>query len=204
MAITTYNCMLLNGGDERSIDSLSAGSLLTGDRVVLTLNGQASIYAYDANGTEAEQTATHPYIIRPDDYSTGGNWIEQITAAANSKKMVTTTHDLSIDNTTQDITGFGFSPNSAIIMAGLNDAHMVSWAIWDGIKGDGIFTLASTVSHPFGVSSADNSIMGIQVQAGYRARVTKIDPIEDGLRFTWGVKTGAPYGTPTIMILGMQ
>ena len=73
---TTYNCDSLIGGGSRCLDGLSVVSLADKDRAICAVGSQFFYFVYDADGTAVEQTSTHPYVIRPDDYSVGGNWVE--------------------------------------------------------------------------------------------------------------------------------
>ncbi|MFA5240550.1 MAG: hypothetical protein WC476_12705, partial [Phycisphaerae bacterium] len=80
MAITTYNCTALTGGGERSVDALPStgeSAVITGDRINCCVGGITYVFVYSSTGTDAENVATHPFIIRPDDYDAGGNWVEQ-------------------------------------------------------------------------------------------------------------------------------
>jgi hypothetical protein len=46
------------------------------------VSGQFTFFSFDADGTDAENVTTHPYVVRPNDYSTGGVWKEQVPWAA--------------------------------------------------------------------------------------------------------------------------
>jgi len=88
MPYTTYNCDALTGGAARALDSYSVGALTTGDRAFVDEAGETLRFKYNSAGTAAENVSTHPYVVRPDDYSDGGNWEEQetvgnVSAAAN-------------------------------------------------------------------------------------------------------------------------
>lgn len=80
-ALVTYNCSSLTGGDSRSLDYLSVSDLSDGDRAfVMYTSGTSAylaIFEYYASGTSTEETTGHPYVVRPDDYATGGIWVEQ-------------------------------------------------------------------------------------------------------------------------------
>ena len=74
MAIKTYNCTSLTGGGVRALDALLVANLGDGDRAhVITADG-FYVFEFDATATAAESS---PDVIRPDDYSTGGNWVNQ-------------------------------------------------------------------------------------------------------------------------------
>lgn len=78
MAKTIYNCDALTGGAARALDSHSVGDLSDGDRaVVLDASNDLMVFEFQSAATDAENTATHPYRVRPDDYATAGVWYEQ-------------------------------------------------------------------------------------------------------------------------------
>lgn len=79
MAYTIYNCLDLQGGGTRSLDSLSVGDLSNEDRAIVFNNGKAFFFEFDSTSTESETIAAHPFKIRPDDYASAGVWIEQET-----------------------------------------------------------------------------------------------------------------------------
>jgi hypothetical protein len=81
MAFKVYNCNALTGGGERALDLLSVTVLATGDRGICSVSGILSYFVYNSAGTNPENTATRPRTIRPDDYSTGGNWDESLIAS---------------------------------------------------------------------------------------------------------------------------
>ena len=76
MAYTVYNCTALTGGAARALDALSKAVLATNDRAFCVVSNILYVFSYLSTGTNAEQITTHPYTIRPDDYSDGGNWTE--------------------------------------------------------------------------------------------------------------------------------
>jgi len=80
MPYTTYNCDALTGGAARALDSYSVSVLTTGNRAFVDESGETLRFKYNSAGTAAENVSTHPYVVRPDDYSIGGNWEEQIAA----------------------------------------------------------------------------------------------------------------------------
>lgn len=97
-ALVTYNATGLTGGATRDLDYLSVDDLSDGDRAICFVESGSSRYyyyfEYDATGTTAEGTSSHPYHVRPDDYSTGGVWVEA------SVNWVEFDGDLSIQNLT--------------------------------------------------------------------------------------------------------
>jgi hypothetical protein len=61
----------LTGGTADDLDGLSVGDLTTGDFAVTFEGGVRYWHEYDSTATAAEDS---PNVIRPDDYSSGGNW----------------------------------------------------------------------------------------------------------------------------------
>lgn len=79
MALTTYNCTALTGGAARALDSYSVGDLVDGDRAICAVGGKLLYFIFDATATDAEDVSSHPYKVRPDDYTSQGVWVEQVT-----------------------------------------------------------------------------------------------------------------------------
>lgn len=79
-----YGCTALIGGTSGALDSLDITGASSPNEDNLVENDVASVwtisgttvkvyhYIFDASGTEAENS---PYVIRPDDYATAGNWL---------------------------------------------------------------------------------------------------------------------------------
>lgn len=88
MAYTVYNCDTMTGGAARSLDVLSVGALTTGDRAIVLATAAAYFFKYNSAGTAAEQVATAPRVVRPDDYASGGNWEEYVAAATASSSVL--------------------------------------------------------------------------------------------------------------------
>jgi len=97
MPYTTYNCDALTGGAARALDSLSVGDLTTGDRAVIAVSGEFLYFVYDSTATAAENVSTHPYVVRPDDYSSGGNWEEQETLGGIASANLTDDAEITFD-----------------------------------------------------------------------------------------------------------
>ena len=76
--VNTYNCNGLTGGGSRVLDSHSVNDLVNNDRAICGVSGELLYFKYNATGTTAEQVVAHPYLIRPNDYVTQGNWEEQV------------------------------------------------------------------------------------------------------------------------------
>lgn len=68
----------LTGGGTYAIDAVSVSLLQDGDQAFVADTGTSRWYhfVYVAAATDAENVATHPYKIRPDDYVTAGVWYE--------------------------------------------------------------------------------------------------------------------------------
>lgn len=95
-AYTTFNCDTLTGGASRALDSHAVGDLTTGDRAICAISGELLYFVYDSTATAAENVATHPYVVRPDDYSTGGNWEEQVWGGGTDTLSITAAAELTI------------------------------------------------------------------------------------------------------------
>jgi hypothetical protein len=80
LAIVTYNVDYLTGGNARALDYISVNDLNNGDRAIAVYTSGATPYylyfKYDSSGVTAEQTSSHPYYIRPNDFSASGVWYE--------------------------------------------------------------------------------------------------------------------------------
>jgi hypothetical protein len=92
MAYTVYNCDTMTGGAARSLDILSVGALTTGDRAIVLATAAAYFFKYNSTGTAAEQAATAPRVVRPDDYSSAGNWEEYVPGTTASSVLVQVKH----------------------------------------------------------------------------------------------------------------
>jgi len=70
----------LTGGTSTSLDGISVSDLAKYSRAVAFVydtNDRSYIFEFQAGATDSENTSTHPYRIRPDDYSSQGVWYEQ-------------------------------------------------------------------------------------------------------------------------------
>jgi len=92
MPITTYNCDTMTGGAARALDLLAVGDLTTGDRAVVLATAAAYFFKYNGAGTAAEQVATAPRVVRPDDYAGAGNWEEYVGASSLSSVLAQIQH----------------------------------------------------------------------------------------------------------------
>jgi hypothetical protein len=68
----------LTGGTQWSLDWFPIASLIDQDKAVVTDGTNIYFFEFDATSVLAEDVVTHPYKIRPDDYSTQGVWVEQV------------------------------------------------------------------------------------------------------------------------------
>jgi hypothetical protein len=66
----------LTGGTQWSLDWFPIASLIDQDKAIVTDGTNIYFFRFDATATDAEDVVTHPYKVRPDDYSTAGVWIE--------------------------------------------------------------------------------------------------------------------------------
>lgn len=92
MPYTTYNCDTMTGGAARGLDALAVGDITTGDRAVVMMTAKSYFFKYNSTGTAAEQVATYPRVVRPDDYSTGGNWEEYQPETSGTSVLVQAQH----------------------------------------------------------------------------------------------------------------
>ena len=81
-AITSYNANGLTGGTQRDLDYVSVSDLNNGDRAIVLTGTIKYHFKYDSTATDSETVSTHPFKVRPDDYSTAGVWIEQELASS--------------------------------------------------------------------------------------------------------------------------
>ncbi len=70
----------LTGGTSRKLDSFPIAGLTTGDRAFVSDSGNFYYFKFDSTAVNAENTTTHPYYVRPDDFATAGVWVEQQTS----------------------------------------------------------------------------------------------------------------------------
>ena len=75
--VRSFPCTALTGGAVGALDYYKTAQIHEGDTTHCNVGGQVFHFRFDADGTGAENTATHPYTVRPDDYLTSGVWIEQ-------------------------------------------------------------------------------------------------------------------------------
>lgn len=68
----------LTGGTQWSLDWFPIASLIDQDKAVVTDGTNIYFFEFDATSVLAEDVVTHPYKVRPDDFSTAGVWIEQV------------------------------------------------------------------------------------------------------------------------------
>lgn len=72
-----FACTSLTGGTVGALDYYKVSQLSEGDETHCNVSGEVFHFRFDYDGTDAEDVATHPYKVRPDDYTTQGVWIEQ-------------------------------------------------------------------------------------------------------------------------------
>ena len=67
-------------GTEVTLATIPVASISNNDIAYIWLNSWVRKMVFDATSTKAEDIVNHPYYVRPDDYSTGGVWIEEVGA----------------------------------------------------------------------------------------------------------------------------
>lgn len=75
----------MTGGAARDLDAVETNNINNGDLAIVadaddSGNSVFYIFKFDANRSDAEQTTTSPRIIRPDDFSAAGVWVEHVPA----------------------------------------------------------------------------------------------------------------------------
>jgi hypothetical protein len=128
MAYTVYNCDSMTGGAERSLDILSVATLTEGDRAIVMTTAAAYFFKYNATATAAEQAATAPRVIRPDDYSSAGNWEEYCPAATGSSVLVKVEHA----STSAVVSGSTIMPTDDTIPQNTEGFEVLTCAITPG------------------------------------------------------------------------
>jgi hypothetical protein len=203
MAYTTYNCDGLQGGTERKLDALSVADLTDKDRAIVLMSSVVNYFKYNATGTAAETVAAHPYIIRPDNYTTGGNWEEYIppaTPASFSSKVLSITRDLATASGDVAYTGVGFQPTSIVALSVLSSTHGNSVGFADSSKtGRGVAQYTTTAYTE--TTSPIHIYTGSAGDTYQSAVVLSYDA--DGFTLTW-TKTGSPTGTAAIYLLCLK
>jgi hypothetical protein len=80
--MTVYECTALIGGGANALDAISVVDLNDEDLAFVTANAKFYIFRFNATATDAENTSTHPYKVRPDDYVDQGVWEEYMAATS--------------------------------------------------------------------------------------------------------------------------
>lgn len=111
MAYTVYNCDSMTGGAARSLDILSVATLTEGDRAIVMTTAAAYFFKFDATATAAEQVATAPRVVRPDDYTSAGNWEEYVPGTTAASVLVQVQHA----STAAAVSGSTITPCDATI-----------------------------------------------------------------------------------------
>ncbi len=113
-------------------------------------------------------------------------------------KIVTTTRDISVTGA-QAITGAGFAPKGAVVMAGFSGGSPgASIGITDGAGGYSLINYYPYVVGQFVISTA--SLIDLIISNGNFANATITSLDADGMTITWA-KTGSPTGTATLLIM---
>ncbi len=124
MAYTTYNCDALTGGGTRALDTLAVGDLTTGDRAVVYVSAKTYFFKYTSTSTAAEQATTAPRVIRPDNYSTGGNW-DEYPGEATTSVLVQVRHSV----VSSVVSGSTLMPNDDTIPQNTEGFEVITCAI---------------------------------------------------------------------------
>ncbi len=70
-------CTSFTGGTVGALDYYSVNDLVDGYQHHVFNSNKVYHFKFDETATDAEDTTTHPYKVRPDDYVDAGVWIEQ-------------------------------------------------------------------------------------------------------------------------------
>ncbi len=123
------------------------------------------------------------------------NAIEAILAHVDVK-LVTVTHDISITGD-QAITGAGFAPGKAIVLANITASGNASIGFTDGTSD---FVLIANAGGTLGnFTNLTNALVGMYFAATSATAIHKTMDA-DGMTITWS-KSGAPTGTATLLIM---
>lgn len=180
-----------------SIDTVGVGSmlLLQFDGIITVTHHATNLILPDATNI----TTVAGQILVFHEYASG-DWrlVSDSIAAANggsiTRKVLSSSYDISTASGTQDITGFGFDPTTVFIFATVDGTD--TWS-----KG---FTDFTTDKALYGNGSNTNStdlIARAFLSGGTQADATA-SAIADGIRLTWA-KSGSPTGTFTLNLLGI-
>jgi hypothetical protein len=88
----------LTGGTQWSLDWFPIASLIDQDKAVVTDGTNIYFFEFDATSVLAEDVVTHPYKVRPDDFSTAGVWIEQVPYSTGGGSGTVTSVSVTTDN----------------------------------------------------------------------------------------------------------
>jgi len=226
-ALVTYNCNAWTGGDTRALDYLSVGDLNNNDRALIVYTSGTSTYLglaqYESSGITAENTGTHPYYVRPDDYVSSGVWVEIPLSWVDLNATVTllnltVTGELSASSFEADFIRSGASlvvdpPSGATLPANYFGAIIrhdsASWDWWalpaisgtsiryvkfvEGAAGSGI-TLQTSDSEPF----LGNGISGtstLVLPAGSQFESATLYGLASGTSKYWFVEITSSWET---------
>lgn len=118
-AIKCFGATSLVGGGTGALDALQISDLADTYRAVVIDEANGVLFFhFDAAATDAEDVATHPFKVRPDDYATAGVWIEIEPSKGHDRShAVTSTDDhtsTSTENVIQKADANGLPVDSAI------------------------------------------------------------------------------------------
>lgn len=160
----------------------------------LTYNGTSMILNTGAaNYTAAAGDVFRVTCVSSGNYRVTISPLNGTTPGGALHKVIATTYDISTASGTQSITGVGFKPKMARIIAGLNASASISWGMDDGVTPRCWYN--TTTSFTVG-----NDVNAINITTGAgsaQAYVSSFDA--DGCTLTW-TKTGSPTGTAALNI----
>lgn len=172
---TTYNCLGLDGGGYRDLDSVSIDDLNANDRaIVMDTNGEMLFFEFDAaDSSTAENLTSRPYVVYPNDRTTIGCWKEQIYKPVGSTENLLTN------------SGFGVWSNSELAQGedqGRQTGYEVGSALVTGTDADfsgaGNWSLGATWSITSGVlrasattNNATLALSGLTVGKLYKVKI---------------------------------
>ena len=196
---------VIHVGTEVTLASIPTASVSNNDIAYIWLNLWARKMVFDATSEKAEDTANHPYYVRPDDYSTGGVWVEAVgaddpqawdgssvaTGVIHSVEWPTSGSEIDLDAGTIKLGGSA-SPAFSVTAAGVLTA--TGAVITGNITAESGFIGGFTIQDDqlFGGTIESANIFGVNIQtasSGPRISITT-----DGISLIQSDTTGK-YGT---------
>jgi hypothetical protein len=72
------------GSGLRYLKNIPIATIQDGDIANVISGNENLIFIFDSDGVSAEQTTTHPWVIRPTDFITQGIWIEKLPSGVSN------------------------------------------------------------------------------------------------------------------------